>query len=694
MNLIFLNSAFLVATSAAVLPLVIHLISRRRVETVDFSSIRFLKELERKKIRRVRLRQILLLVVRTLLILAVALAAARPTLSGPMTRGAGRARTSAAIVLDTSASMSRRGHNGDLFEEARAAALGIAGLLGEGDQAFLITATTSPSHVIDGGTFSGPALRAAIDGLEAGFRGTDYSGALRLAVAALDGSRNLNREIYLIGDQQATGWAGGPVADAAIPGTTAAEGAPQIYVLELNGPIGNVGLTSASPARRYGGAEGLHSVTAGVANHSRVSTEAQLRLFVDGVQAGQTGVGLGPGAEGSASFAVALDGERWHAGWVELPSDALAADDRRYFAVAPARRSEVLIVEPDDETPSGEGYYLARALDPAGEADRFRVSAVAASRLEDQEQGRFAALILADAGRLTEAASAWLERHVSSGGGLLVVLGGRTDVRWWNEGHVPRGESVRIRELVDAPHGARLVPSLHGHGLLEGLVFGERLVDEIPVRKLFAVDVDDAEEILEVPGTGPALLFVRSPGGGEVALLLTGIDPSWNGLSKSGFLIPLAHRLTERLAGVDRGSGSVLVGEELSVAVPPESPGPVLVTTPDGSTGVPALLGRGRASIAPQQTNAPGVYSFTRGGVVVALGAVNVAPGESDLTPASRADIASRLGGLPSLFAGPGGELERRVLEARHGRELWRVFVYVALGLLGVEMYLARPRAA
>jgi hypothetical protein len=64
LNLVFLNSAFLLAATAAVLPLIIHLISRRRVEVVDFSSIRFLRELERKKIRRVRLRQILLLPVR------------------------------------------------------------------------------------------------------------------------------------------------------------------------------------------------------------------------------------------------------------------------------------------------------------------------------------------------------------------------------------------------------------------------------------------------------------------------------------------------------------------------------------------------------------------------------------------------------------------------------------------------------
>ena len=94
MNFTFLNGAFLFAALAALLPLLIHLISRRRVATIDFSSLRFLKELERKRIRRVRLRQILLLIVRSLIILAAALSLARPTLKGSFGGGA-HAKTSA-----------------------------------------------------------------------------------------------------------------------------------------------------------------------------------------------------------------------------------------------------------------------------------------------------------------------------------------------------------------------------------------------------------------------------------------------------------------------------------------------------------------------------------------------------------------------------------------------------------------------
>jgi hypothetical protein len=695
-NLTFLNSAFLFAAFAAVLPLVIHLISRRRVETVDFSSIRFLKELERKKIQRVRIRQILLLVVRTLIILALAAAVARPTLSGPLGAGTGHARTSVAIVLDTSASMSRGGQGEDLFGVAATAAAEIVGLLGEGDQGFIVTAGAPPVSVVEGGTFSQSALAAAVDALEAGFSGTDYTRAVQLGTAALAGSRNLNRELYVIGDQQATGWSAGGSLRPGIPGTEPVEGGVRAYVLSLRGPVGNVGLASVGAVRRYGGVAGLYSITADVVNHGRVGGEAQLRLFIDGVQVGQAGVDLEPGSVGSASFAVVVDEGLWHSGWVDLPVDALVADNRRYFVIPPAQRSEVLIVAADDEETTGEAYYLGRALDPTREGDRFRVSTVGASRLPDQEQRRFAVVILADAGRVGADGARWLNQHVDSGGGLLVVLGGRTDVRSWNEGILPGASSVRIREMVDRPGGGRLTPSGHGHRLLDGLVFGERLVDEISIGRSFAADVEGVEEVLELPGVGPLLVIARpsgSEGSGEVAVLLSGIDTSWNNLPRSGFLVPLSHRLTERLSGGGYDPDGVLVGEDLAVSVDQTAPGRIDVAVPGGGDAAPAILDRGRAGV-PGETSVPGIYEFSRGGTRVALGAVNVDPAESDLASAGRAEIADRLVGLDQVFIDPGDDIARQILASRHGRELWRAIVYVALALVALEMFLARPRAA
>ncbi len=706
MNFTFLNGAFLFAAFTALLPLIIHLISRRRVSTVDFSSLRFLKELERKRIRRVRLRQILLLIVRSLIILAAALALARPTLKGTFAGGGGaHAKTSVAIVVDNSASMLRAGEGGDLLADALRSARDIAGLLDDGDQAFLVTAGEPARAVLADGTFSPDVLLEAVNGTEAGASATDYPRALDLASGLLSESRNLNRELYVLGDMQRTGWAreaGEPAASAEEGRGASPGGDVRAYVLPLAGPTANLGLSSVATERRYGGAIGLHSVSAQVSNHGRRGGEVMVRLFIDGEQAGQAGVDVESGGFATARFAVTVAESEWHEGWVELPPDALDADNRRYFVIPAARLTEVLVVRPDDDSELDDADYLERALDPTGTSDRFSVSVVPQAALARQENGRFPLVVLADVGRLDDAAAGWVGRHVDDGGGLLIALGSRTDVRSWNGGLLQEIAGVTILAPTDRPEGVRLAPAQQGHPLLDGLVAGERLVDDIQVRRAFDVRAPDAEEVLELPGIGPALTLRRAPAGdrktgdagpnGEVAVLMTGVDPSWSDLPRSGFVVPLVHRLAERLSRTNSRPASVTVGEDLAVRLGEVPAGRVEVVPPSGPTLTAELRNHPGPAAVVERAFDPGIYRFHIGGRTVALGAVNVDPRESDLAPADRSEMEELLSPLHLTFIEAGARLKDEVLQARYGRELWRAFLYAALALLAVEMYLARPR--
>jgi len=71
----FLNAAFLIGLIAGAVPVIIHLLNRRRVKRVKFSSLEFLEEVNRQRMRRINLRRILILLLRTLaVIMSVSLA--------------------------------------------------------------------------------------------------------------------------------------------------------------------------------------------------------------------------------------------------------------------------------------------------------------------------------------------------------------------------------------------------------------------------------------------------------------------------------------------------------------------------------------------------------------------------------------------------------------------------------------------
>src|SRR3990172_2154635 len=99
----FLNPALLFGLAAAAIPVILHLLNLRKLRTVDFSTLTFLKELQQSRIRRLKLRQVLLLIVRTLMVVFIVLAFARPALRGSLPSAfGGDAGATIAIVLDDS----------------------------------------------------------------------------------------------------------------------------------------------------------------------------------------------------------------------------------------------------------------------------------------------------------------------------------------------------------------------------------------------------------------------------------------------------------------------------------------------------------------------------------------------------------------------------------------------------------------
>src|SRR2546429_9727751 len=102
----FLNPGFLGALALGSIPILIHLIRRRKIRVLPWAAWEFLKLAKRKNRRRLRLEQFLLMVLRILIVCLVVLAFCRPVLQ---TLGfsliAADSRIHAIIAIDNSFSM-------------------------------------------------------------------------------------------------------------------------------------------------------------------------------------------------------------------------------------------------------------------------------------------------------------------------------------------------------------------------------------------------------------------------------------------------------------------------------------------------------------------------------------------------------------------------------------------------------------
>ncbi|HEX9164354.1 MAG TPA: VWA domain-containing protein [Gemmatimonadales bacterium] len=330
---------------AAAVPILIHLLARREPPVVDFPAVRYLSDTARIHQRRLALRNWLLLLVRTLLVVVLVLAAAGPT--WPRAGAGGHAPSALALVLDNSLSAGATGGGTLMMERLRAVALGVLDRAGPADALWLVTA--------EGGARRGDraALRAAVDSVAVSPRHLDLGHAITLATGIL-ANQDLPGEILLLTDLQAT----------ALSGTSGRPSARR--------PVRPSSITIArptDPAPRNAGVArvelGVLPWTAGagrVTVHLASSDTAGIPLAVT--------TGTRPPRQALAALerpaTTAVTGLL--AGWVpvmiELAPDELPLDDRHLTAVRVASPARVRW--------EGAGRFLATAAEVLREGGRVQ----------------------------------------------------------------------------------------------------------------------------------------------------------------------------------------------------------------------------------------------------------------------------------------------------------------------------------
>ena len=237
---------------------------------------RLLQKLQHDRMRRLKFKHLALLILRTLLIVLLVLAFARPTLSGGSGQ-VGDAGTSAVILLDRSLSMQYRTAEGTLFERALRKAQALLTLFDERDDVRLALIDKGVEAV---DVTSPERLRLFMDTLQPGFGNTDFEAGLQLALSHLSGSQMPNRELYFVTDRAYNGWTN-------LPDTLSNLADVSVYIIsERPSQVANIGIgqiNTTSPEVGRSTTLGIELINYGVANRGDVPVQ----IFLDGRRIGQ-----------------------------------------------------------------------------------------------------------------------------------------------------------------------------------------------------------------------------------------------------------------------------------------------------------------------------------------------------------------------------------------------------------------------
>ena len=187
----FLAPLFLLGVAALAGPILIHLVERESGQVIQFPSLMFLRKIPYKSMRRQRIRNWLLLLLRCAALLLLVLAFARPFFRIPaLAAGASSGAREVVILVDQSYSMGY----GDHWERARAAAREAVEGLGPDDRATLIFFSRG-AQAGARSTTNRASLRASIDAAQVGSGVTRYDPALKLAQTILEESELARYEV-------------------------------------------------------------------------------------------------------------------------------------------------------------------------------------------------------------------------------------------------------------------------------------------------------------------------------------------------------------------------------------------------------------------------------------------------------------------------------------------------------------------
>ncbi len=705
MGLEFLQTAFLAGLAAVAIPVVIHLMHRRKSRTIPFPAIRFLKEMDVRTARRSRIRERWILLLRMAALALLALALARPVLreSGAL----GRGRASWVLVIDNSMSMDARLEGASALERARLSGLEIIQKMKPADRGAIL-ALHAPQETAPALTENRRDLEAQLQAVRPTYLSTPLAEAIKRAYGLFENDTNPVREILVFTDLQASAFPEGTTVPPP-PGRTQV-----ILLLPKRPPAPNLAVREVEVLSGSGRRIPLQVQ---IQNFGGTEANPSLTVLIDEKKVDERSLRIGPGAASTLLLGPFELAPGFHPGRVQLGEDPLLPDNSHVFSLEVPETLNVAIARDPGTYASHKDpvFYLAQALRPAVSQGAIQPKILTTESLGTENLSLFDVVLLAEPARIGTQVESALRNFLQKGGGLFLVTGptqspdefrplSRNDESMAEAS--PQGDEpilpAALEEIVSAGREPfQLKEWAVTHPLLEPLLSATPPLQLGVPRFLSYWKVIPAPgaEVIARFNTGDPALVERGVGRGRTLLFASTVRPLWNNLPLKFSFVPLVHSAVRYLAQVGQGSlrhplGTPLVLRYPALAIPDE----VILQPPEGDplTRRPVPDAGGQAAIEFGVLETPGLYTVNENhGDRRERQAFSVNPDlvESILEPLSRAQVAEVLPGTRVMEFSTTSEAIRGVLQLSIGSELKNLLLFILLALLFLEPVLANAVA-
>jgi hypothetical protein len=635
----FLSPVFLWGLPLVAVPVLIHFFSRKQRAPIRWGAMEFLLASATPRRRFLRLRDLLLLLLRIAIVLAIIGALAQPMLSSGWIGSTGP--RDIILILDNSMSTARRIGGSTVFDREIDEADKIIGQLKATDTLRILLASPAPEWLGDapvaGGSSSLRELAARMRQVKPNDGAAGIMEGVESALQAEPAGKDVSRYITIVTDGQAHGWrAESPGAWATIHTLAKKSRSPVIIRVivpdGVSAPSANLAVEKITSPRPVVAVGQPVTLTASIKNTgSRASATTSLSWST---KEESLGISTVPALEAGAGTTVSLSQPFTTPGLIDVSchlagQDDLPPDDSARFLLEVTQSVPILLVEGEpaaDPAQSDSRYFMAalgygeEAKEPGPAASIFRPKLVSYGRLNTEELSAYQCVVLADVPRLPADLVQKLARYVNSGGGLWMALGEQTDVAAFNQVFFEQSaglSAVPLRTPVgdadDREKFISLAPPSADHPATALLADTHRLdIDKVRIYRRHQFDADNSASLtvlLRAEGGAPVAIE-RDLGRGRAIVMSIPFGPEWSSLPLCHSYVVMVREWLWYLTESGLVKRNLKAGEPLQVTEPIESSvGSASLETPTGRMA--QLFGQeedGRLVFRYAKTVYPGVY--------------------------------------------------------------------------------------
>lgn len=717
----FTNVLLALGALAFAIPLIIHILNKRRFQVVDWAAWHLLEEILRKNNQRIRIEQLLLLLLRILIPVLLAFCLARPVLEGVKAL-LGSQKTSTVFLLDNSFSMQAGGATNGAYVRAKEAVDKIAKTLPNGSDASLVLMGGRARSLTEEPTTSLETITTRLTdtaGTDNAIRPAD---SLRLALGELGKMSNGAKEIVVLSDFRARDWQGsaGVERASAMQELERSPLKPAVTLLTLGNEGGeNLAVESVQTSSLILAKGQRFTLRATVKNYGKAAyPDLPVSFSADGQLVRSSRVNVAANGEAQVLFTHTFNEAGSHALEIKTEGDAVK-EDNIFYAILPVwDEVPVLLVNGVTGRRPLEGAtdFLEIALQPFGATgtrslnDLIVSKTVPTNQLSRDQSKEKRVIALANVSKLENHQREELKEFVKLGGGLIIFGGSQCDLTYYNNDLYENGGGLlpaKIKGLggvagKSRSGAAHVINQQFSHPTLD--FFNDARngrLSEAEITSWFQLDVPAATDknqpttnVLARLDNGDPFLVEKAYGEGRVIFCATTANPDWNNLPTHPTFVPLMQRLTAYLAASVAPPLNLEVGSPLRVLLGGEEGGKKrLLIDPAGKEfRIDVRKENDRRSVLEfDRTALPGIYTLMPADGVrqpPQRFAYNVSRLESDLTPLSN-EVLDQVGKeMKATVVRSVEEYQALDKTKRFGIEFWKPFLWALLAFLFAELFL------